>query len=141
MHWITAFHTIFVIAWFAGLFYLPRLFVYHSQCQDEPASNTRFKVMEHKLYRYIMTPAGLLATAFGIILLNAHWQTYLSHDWMNVKLLCVLLLWGFQGYCGRIIRAFKHDKQLHTEKFYRWFNEIPTVLLIVIVVMVVVKPF
>ena len=140
MLWIQAFHVIFMVTWFAGLFYLPRLFVYHADCRDE-VGNARFKVMERKLYYGITTPAGILTTLFGLVLLsfNLHW--YLQQRWMHAKLGLVLLLWIYHLACGHYVKIFKADRNTHGHKFYRWFNEIPTLILIAIVILVIVKPF
>lgn len=139
MLWILAFHIIFMVAWFAGLFYLPRLFVYHAKSHD-PVSLDRFKIMEHKLFYYIMTPAAILTTAFGIWLLILNWQAYITAGWMHVKLFFVFLLWLYHLYCWKLVMNFKSDKNLLSSRFYKLFNEIPTILLIIIVIMVVVKP-
>lgn len=139
MLWLLAFHIIFVVSWFAGLFYLPRLFVYHASASDAIGIE-RFKVMEHKLFWYIMTPAGVLASALGVGVLLFNWQTYLQMGWMHAKLGLVLLLWLYHGYCGFLLHQFKFDKNTKSERFYRFFNEVPTFLLIGIVVLVVVQP-
>jgi protoporphyrinogen IX oxidase len=139
MQWLVAFHIIAMTAWFAGLFYLPRLFVYHADCQDS-AGDSRFKIMEYKLYYYIMTPAAILTTVFGIALFWLNWGYYLHQSWMIIKLAAVFILWGYHHACGRLVKIFKSNQNKYSEQFYRWFNEVPTVLLIVIVIMVVVKP-
>lgn len=139
MRWILAFHIIAMVAWFAGLFYLPRLFVYHADSSDT-ISDERFKIMEHKLYRYIMTPAGILTTLLGLWLLGTAFYGYLLQHWMQLKLVLVVLLWVYHLYCGRIVRDFKQNCNQHSSKFFRFFNEIPTILLIGIVIAVVVKP-
>ena len=140
MLWVVAFHVIFVIIWFAGLFYLPRLYVYHAMCEDEPGKE-RFKVMERKLY--IMTNIGALGTAvFGLWLLFAYaYQSYSDTAWLWVKLLFVVILYGFHGYCGRLLRDFRDGVNIRGHKFYRMVNEIPTIPLLVVVIMVIVKPF
>lgn len=140
MLWILALHIIFVVCWFAGLFYLPRLFVYHADAHDK-ISIERFKVMEHKLYYYIMTPSGILATAFGIWLLSFNLSGYMQQGWMHAKLSLVIILWIYHWYCGRLLKTFKADENTRTHTFYRWFNEAPTLLLIAIIILVVVKPF
>src|SRR3989338_10106646 len=109
MLWILAFHIIFVVAWFAGLFYLPRLFVYHAESHDT-ISLERFKVMERKLFWFIMTPAGVLATVFGVWLLLFNWQVYLQFGWMHAKLFLVFLLWCYHAACGYSLRQFAHNK-------------------------------
>ena len=139
MLWLKAFHIIFVVAWFAGLFYLPRLFVYHADSTDQ-ISLDRFKIMERKLFYYIMTPAGILATIFGLSLIALDWHMYLAQGWMHAKLTLVILLWIYHIYCGKLLNNLKYDRNPHSGVFYRWFNEIPTVLLIAIVILAVVKP-
>lgn len=139
MQWILALHIIFVVAWFAGLFYLPRLYVYHAEANDQ-ISIDRFKIMERKLFWGIMTPAGILATIFGLWMLIAHWTAYMHQGWMHIKVLMVIFLWAFHVYCWKLMMNFKYDRNPHSHRFYRWINEIPTVLLFVIVILVVVKP-
>ena len=139
MPWILAFHIIFVVTWFAGLFYLPRLFVYHTISTDTPTLEC-FKIMERKLFWGIMTPSGVLATLFGLWLLSLNFQGYMQQGWMHAKLTLVIILWIYHFYCGKCLYAFKHNRNRYSTRFYRWFNEIPTVLLIVIVILVVVKP-
>ncbi|OGO97097.1 MAG: hypothetical protein A3F41_06440 [Coxiella sp. RIFCSPHIGHO2_12_FULL_44_14] len=139
MRWILSFHVIFMVAWFAGLFYLPRLFLYHTTSIDL-ISIQRFKMMEKKLFYFIMTPAALLATGFGLWLLILYWYYYLHAGWMLTKLFFVALLLAYHFYCGKLLNHFKHDRNPFSATFYRWFNEIPTVLLIIIVILAVVKP-
>ncbi len=139
MLWILALHIIFMVAWFAGLFYLPRLFVYHADCTDAPG-NARFKIMERKLYYYIMTPAAILTTIFGFWLLFAKINFYSQQMWMHAKLILVFFLWLYHLYCGILVQQFKKDINPFGSKFYRFFNEVPTILLIGIVIFVVVKP-
>ncbi|OYK81173.1 TIGR00701 family protein [Coxiella burnetii] len=139
MSWILALHIIFVVCWFAGLFYLPRLFVYHAETTDT-ISNARFKIMERKLFFGIMTPSGILATVFGAWLLVAHWSWFVQQNWMYYKLALAGLLWIYHFMCGKYLFAFKHDRNPHSHRFYRWFNEVPLVLLFLIVILVIVKP-
>ena len=139
MRWILALHVICMVAWFAGLFYLPRLFVYHAASNDR-ISLDRFNTMEKKLYYFIMMPAAVLTTIFGFWLLLLNFPYYSHQWWMHIKLISVLLLWIYHLYCGLVVYNFKHERNRHSEKFYRLFNEVPTVLLIVIIIMVVVKP-
>jgi putative membrane protein len=138
--WLKAFHIIGVVAWFAGLFYLPRLFVYHAGAADR-ISRERFCVMEQKLYRIIMRPAMLLTVALGIWMLVLAWSAFATSIWLWLKLTGVVLLLGYHHYCGHLIKAFAEDRSLHSQRFYRMFNEVPSLLLIAIVVLVVVKPF
>lgn len=138
--WLKAFHIFGVVCWFAGLFYLPRLFVYHTMAHDK-ASSERFTMMEEKLYRVIMRPAMIIALVFGLWILLLAWDAFASSAWLWLKILGVLLLLGYHHYCGRLIRAFAQEENPHSEKFYRLFNELPVVLLIAIVILVVVKPF
>jgi putative membrane protein len=137
MLWIKSLHLVFVIAWFAGLFYLPRLFVYHAQSSDT-VSLERFKVMERKLYRGIMTPCMVLALAFGVWL----WLGYGFHGgWLRAKLALVVVLVSYHFWLGRMLQDFARDSNARSHRFYRWINELPLVLLAAIVVLVVVKPF
>lgn len=136
MLWIKAFHVISMVTWFSGLFYLPRLFVYHSEANDK-ISQERFLVMERKLFLYIMTPGAVLTLLFGFWLLGS----VTSGMWLNVKLGLVILLILFHMYCGKLLIDIKNDPKSHSPRFYRWINEFPTVILIAVVILVVVKPF
>ena len=138
MLWIKSFHIIFMVAWFAGLFYLPRLFVYHTLAEDR-ISIERFKIMERKLYLGIMTPCMILTIGLGMWL----WLGYgFRGGWMHAKLALVLVLFAHHFYLGKLINDFKHDRNKHGHVFYRWLNEIPALpVLIAIVILVVVKPF
>ncbi len=139
MLWIKAFHIVFVVCWFAGIFYLPRLFVYHAMTADE-AGKERFKVMERKLYRGIMTPCAIITVLLGGWLWMISWDVLARAGWLHAKLLLVALLVGFHLYCGRMIKAFARDENPHSHRFYRIFNEVPLVVLIGIVVLAVVRP-
>lgn len=137
MEWIKAWHIIFMVTWFAGLFYLPRLFVYHAMAEDAP-SQARFKIMERKLYYGIMTPGAVLTIVFGLWLMLG----YGFHGgWLHAKLALVLLLVVYHAYCGKLLADFKHDRNKHSHVFYRWLNEAPVLALIAIVILVEVKPF
>ncbi len=137
MLWVKSFHVIFMVTWFAGLFYLPRLFVYHAMSED-PTSIERFKVMERKLFYGIMTPGALITVVLGLWL----WLGYgFTGGWLHAKFALVLVLIGYHAYCGKLLVDFKHDRNTRSHVFYRWFNEFPVVLLIAIVVLVIVKPF
>ncbi len=140
MLWVKAFHIIFMVTWFAGLFYLPRLFVYHAMSKDA-VSIERFKVMERKLYYGIMTPGGVITVALGtaLILING-WDTYANAGWMHAKLTLIAILIGYHIYCGKLLRVFKENQNQHSHVFYRWFNEFPVLLLIAIIILVTVKP-
>lgn len=136
MLWFKAFHIIFVVSWFAGLFYLPRLFVNHAMA-NEPAEIARLKLMERKLYRFV-TPIAGLALGSGIWL----WLGYgISGGWLHAKLCLVLLLVGYHYYCGRLLKQFSADQNTRSHIFYRWFNEIPVLVLVAVVILVTVKPF
>lgn len=140
MPWIKALHIIAMVAWFAGLFYLPRLFVYHADAKDT-ISIERFKIMEHRLYYYIMLPAALLTLFFGFILLSFSANYYSHATWMHLKLGLVAILVIFHLYCGKCLHDFKQDNNHHSSLFYRWLNELPTLLLIAIVIIAEVQPF
>jgi putative membrane protein len=141
MLWVKAFHIIFMVTWFAGLFYLPRLFVYHAVCTDEPGL-ARFKIMERKLFYGIMTPGAILTIIFGMwMLMDYAWQAYAASGWLHTKLALVVLLAGYHIYCGKLVRDFKHDSNLHGHIFYRWLNEIPVLVLTAIIILTVVKPY
>ena len=136
MLWVKAFHIISMVTWFGGLFYLPRLFVYHAMC-DEQAGSKRFKIMERKLFYGIMTPGAVLTVVLGLWL----WFGYgFSGTWMHIKFALVLVLIAYHIYCGKLLRDFKHDRNTRSHVYYRWFNEFPVLLLIAIVILVVVKP-
>ncbi len=139
MRWILAFHIISVICWFAALFYLPRLFVYHAEVKDD-ISDERFKVMERRLYRGIMNPSAFFTVLFGLWLLHYNISYYLHAPWMLIKLFLVLLLLIYHGFCGYYVRKFNQGLNQHSHKFFRFFNEIPTLLLIAIVILVMVQP-
>ena len=136
MLWIKSLHIIFMVTWFAGLFYLPRLFVYHAM-SDDVLGIERFKVMERKLYYGIMTPGAVLTVLFGLWL----WLGYgISGGWLHAKLALVIMLIAYHLYCGKLLADFKHDRNHHGHVYYRWFNEIPVVILIAVVMLAVVKP-
>ncbi|MCW8828516.1 MAG: CopD family protein [Gammaproteobacteria bacterium] len=136
MLWLKAFHIVFVVAWFAGLFYLPRLFVNHAMA-SEPAEVARLKLMEQKLYRF-MTPLALLALVLGTWL----WLGYgFSGGWMHAKLALVGLLIAYHLYCGHLVKVFAVDRNTRSHKFYRFFNEAPVLILTAVTILVVVKPF
>ena len=133
-------HLIAVISWMAGLLYLPRIFVYHSQNNTQPIISEVFKVMEKKLFYYIMTPAMILSWAFGLILIHEIGFNKLGQTWMILKFIFVVLLTLYHLYLGKILNQFKLDLNKHSHKFYRYINEIPTLLLILIIFVVIFKP-
>jgi len=134
--WVKSFHLIFVVSWFAGLFYLPRLFVNHAMVEDQTTSD-RLKLMEEKLYRF-MTPIGVLALIFGLWL----WLWYgISGAWLHAKLTLVLVLVAYHLYCGKLVKDFKHDRNQRSHVWYRWFNELPVLVLVATTFLVIVKPF
>ena len=136
MLWVKSLHIVFVVTWFAGLFYLPRLFVYHAMASDAP-SIERFKVMERKLFWGIMTPGAVVSVLSGLWLLA--WG--FSGGWLHAKLFFVALLVGYHAWCGKLVRDFRLGRNAHGHVWYRWFNEFPTLILFAVVVLVVVKPF
>jgi putative membrane protein len=138
MLWLTAFHIIFVVTWFAGLFYLPRLFVYHAMAEDA-AVRAAYKTMQRRLL-VMMHIGGVLACLFGLLLL---WQTpgWLSSLWMQLKLLLVASLVVFHWHCAKLVQAFAREEIKHSHQWFRWFNEFPTIVLIATVLLVVLKPF
>ena len=141
MLWVKAFHIMAVITWFAALFYLPRLFVYHAMCEDE-AGNERFKIMERKLYRGIMTPSAVVALVLGIWLISYYPMAAIaSMGWLHAKLALVVLLFAYHGACGRMLKTFAADNNQRSHVFYRWFNELPVLILVAVVILAVVKPF
>lgn len=137
--WIKSFHVIAMVAWFAALFYLPRLFVYHAMAQDQIGQD-RFKIMERKLYNGIMMPASIATLVLGLYLLHLNSGLYYA-GWMHAKLGLVLLLYCYQFYLNHIRKIFAQDENQRSHVFYRWLNEFPTVLLIAIVILAEVKPF
>jgi putative membrane protein len=140
MLWVKALHLIFMVTWFAGLFYLPRLFVYHAM-SDDKISIDRFKIMERKLFFGIMTPGGLLTLIFGFWTLALFgWENYIETSWFAIKLFLILLLIIYHVYCGKLLFDFKYDRNRHSHIWYRWFNEIPVFFLVAIVILAVVKP-
>ena len=136
MLWVKAFHIVFMVTWFAGLFYLPRLFVYHAMAQDAVGID-RFKLMERKLYYGIMTPGAVLTIVFGAWL----WLGFgIGGAWLDAKLALVVVLIAYHLYLGKLLADFKHARNRHGHVFYRWLNELPVVILVAIVVLAVVKP-
>lgn len=139
--WLKALHLIFMVTWFAGLFYLPRLFVYHAMSDDE-ISNERFKVMERKLFYGIMTPGAILTIIFGFwMLFDYAWAAYANSGWLHAKLALIAVLVIYHIYCGKLVRDFRDDRNKHGHVYYRWFNELPVLILVAIIILASVKPF
>jgi putative membrane protein len=138
MLWIKALHIIFMVTWFAGLFYLPRLFVYHAMAGDRDGIE-RFKVMERKLYWGIMTPGALLTLGFGLGLWLGWFRG--TGGWVHAKLFLAALLAAYHLWCGKLLADFKHDRNTKTHVWLRWFNEFPVLILFGAVLLVVLKPF
>lgn len=135
--YLKAFHVIFMVSWFAGLFYLPRLFVYHAMAMDDPIGCARFQIMERKLFWGIMTPAALLTVAFGL------WMAVGYADygrWLAYKGFLVAFLLGYHVWCGFLVRAFARNVNRHSHVWYRWFNEFPVLILIPVAILAIVKP-
>ena len=137
MLWIKTLHIVFMVTWFAGLFYLPRLFVYHAMAEDA-TGRERFKVMERKLYYGIMTPGAVLTVVFGAWL----WLGYgVSGGWLHAKLVLVAILIGYHLWCGKLLSDFRQERNTHSHVWFRWFNEFPVIILFAVVILAVVKPF
>ena len=139
MLWVKAFHIMAMVTWFAGLFYLPRLFVYHASSDDE-ISNQRFKIMERKLYNGIATPSAIITVLLGFWLIHLLGYGILSAFWLQAKLALVALLVIYHIYCGRLLLDFKHDRNQHSHVWYRWFNELPVFILIAVILLVELQP-
>ncbi len=139
MLWVKALHIVFMVAWFAGLFYLPRLFVYHAMAEDQ-VSLKRFQVMERRLFWGIMTPGAVLTIGFGLWLWLA-WFRGVFGGWFHAKLALVALLAGYHLWCWRLMQDFAAARSRRSHAWFRWFNEIPTVILFAVVLLVVLKPF
>ena len=141
MLWYKALHLIFMVTWFSGLFYLPRLFVYHAM-SDDKISIDRFKIMEKKLFYGIATPGGLLTIIFGVCLLVSNGMTsYSGQLWLSLKMILVAILVLYHIYCFSLLQDFKYNRNKHTHIWYRWFNEVPVLILVGIVLLAVIKPF
>jgi putative membrane protein len=140
MLWLKALHIIFMVTWFSGLFYLPRLYVYHAMAND-PVSIARFKIMERKLYFGITTPGAIFTIIFGGWLLTLNPSYYLYAHWMQAKIGLGFLLIIYHLYLGKILFLFKKDKNNHSHVFYRFLNEVPVIFLVAMVLLVVLRPF
>jgi putative membrane protein len=138
MLWVKSLHIIFMVTWFAGLFYLPRLFVYHAGAQDRP-SLERFKLMERRLFWGIMTPGAVLTIVFGVWLWLGWFKP--ATGWIHAKIALVALLAGYHLWCWRLLKDFAAERNSKSERWLRWFNEFPTLVLVATVLLVVLKPF
>lgn len=138
--WLKALHVIAVMSWMAGMLYLPRLFVYHADAAPGSDKSETFKIMERRLLKFIINPAMIASFALGGLMLWLNPGLF-SEGWMHVKLACLVLLTGVHGFCAKSVKLFARDANVRPAKFYRWLNEAPTVLIIIIVIMVVVRPF
>lgn len=140
MLWLKALHLIFMVVWFAGLFYLPRLFVYHTMSTDQESID-RFKIMERKLFCNIMTPGAILTIVFGFGTLFANgWEIYAENLWLHIKLALITVLFIYHVYCGKLLWDLKYNRNQHGHIFYRWFNEFPVLILVAIIILAVLKP-
>ncbi len=140
MVWVKAFHIIFMVAWFAGLFYLPRLFVNHALAEED-AVKARLAQMESKLYRFI-GPWMVLTIVFGAwLLIDYAWAAYAHMLWLHLKLALVAVLVAYHFYCGKLVRDFAQNRNRRTHVWYRWFNEFPVLILFAVVILAIVKPF
>lgn len=138
--WLKALHIVAIVCWFAGLFYLPRLFVYHAMSEDQ-LSRERFQTMERKLYQGIMIPSMIATLLFGIGMIAMNPGLFATGGWLHAKLTLVIVLIGYHHLCGAQLKRFARDENNRSHVFYRWFNEFPVLLLLAIVILVVVKPF
>lgn len=138
--WLKAFHVFFMVAWFAGVFYLPRLFVNHAE-SDEPLVQQVFKGMERRLL-YFVTPFAILTVALGIAIIYQYgYAWFVAAKWLHIKISLVILLLIYHGYCFKLVKVFAEDKNTRSGKFYRFFNEIPVIILLIVVLLVYLKPF
>ncbi|QKT04082.1 protoporphyrinogen oxidase HemJ [Ectothiorhodospiraceae bacterium 2226] len=141
MLWVKALHVVAMVTWFAGLFYLPRLYVYHAQADDRVGVE-RFKVMERKLYYGIATPSAVVTVALGVwLLIDYAWAAYAHMGWLHAKLALVAVLIAYHVWCGVLLRDFRQDRNRRSHVWYRWFNEFPVLILVAVVLLAVVKPF
>ena len=140
LNWIKAAHVISMVTWFAAIFYLPRLFVYHAMSEDK-ISQDRFVIMERKLYRGIMVPSMIATWAFGLWMVYLGWEVYKTQGWLHLKIVLVILLSAYNGACGFYRKKLIDNPQYKSHVFWRWFNEVPVFALIFIVTLVIVKPF
>lgn len=139
--WFKSLHLIAVISWMAGLLYLPRLFVYHAEAKKGSEFSQKLKIMEYRLMRYIMAPASVATWLFGCLMLYANWEGIMAQQWMHAKLTLVVLLTGLHHMMSAWRKKFERDENTKTSKFFRIANEVPTVIMIAVVILVIVKPF
>jgi protoporphyrinogen IX oxidase len=139
MLWVKAFHIIAMVCWFAALFYLPRLFVYHAMSEDQ-ISRERFQVMERKLYRGIATPSMIVTVLLGLWLASFNWDYYRQAGWFWIKIGLVGLLMGYHHMCGRYMRMLREEQSQHSHVFFRWFNEAPVLILVAVILLVELQP-
>ena len=141
--WVKAFHVFCFVSWMAGIFYLPRLFVYHAMCDDDDQrGKDRFVIMERKLYFGIMTPSAVLTLASGLMMIGINGMSFLTQNaWLHAKLTLVALLFAYHGYCFSLWKAFRDGRNQKSHKWFRVFNEVPVFMLIGISILVIVKPF
>jgi putative membrane protein len=137
--WIKSFHIIFLVSWYAGLFYLPRLFVHHAMSED-PATRQRLAIMERKLY-FFVTPWAVLTVVLGLVMLFGYWDVFRTQGWMHAKLVLVVPLVAYHFWCGHLVKVFRDGPNPHSHVWFRWFNEIPLVFLVLIVILIIVRPF
>lgn len=132
-------HVFFMVAWFAGIFYLPRLFVYHAISQDKN-SQAMLKIMERRLLLFV-TPFAALTLVFGILMIVEYGREWFKHSmWLHYKLVLVTILYVYHGYCFKLLNDFKHDRNTRSDRFYRIFNELPVLLLLAIIMLAIMKP-
>lgn len=139
--WFRALHIISVVAWMAGLLYLPRLFVYHALCEVGSQQSETFKLMEYRLLKVIMNPAMIASWIFGLLMLYANWSYFSTTIWIYIKILLVFALSGYHGVCSKHVKLFAKDENNKSDKFFRIFNEVPTIMMIIIIILAVVEPF
>ncbi|MXW07036.1 MAG: TIGR00701 family protein [Gammaproteobacteria bacterium] len=137
--WLKVLHLTFIVTWFAALFYLPRLFVYHAETTDS-TSLSRFEVMERRLYFGILLPSSLLTLVLGVLLSSLAWEVYVTEVWYWMKVSLVIFLFGYQGMCSRFRKQFASNQNARSHTFYRRFNEVPSVVLVLILILVTIKP-
>lgn len=139
--WIRALHIISVMAWMAGMLYLPRLFVYHADVAKGSEMSETFKIMERRLLKIIINPAMIAAWVFGMLMLYSNWGVYKTAGWMHTKLLLVFLLSGVHGMLAKRVKVFARDENEKSARYFRILNEVPTIMMIIIVILAVVEPF